>query len=209
MSAPITQPITMLVAVFATALSVACGGTEDGLAPPNEGADEAPDAGPDDGIDPPVDGGDVLDPGDEQDEDTLDPSELLAPFDNDSLQAPAVSEFLRPTGLRELLYIDQVSAEAGDGSDFIEFELPNNSNPSQRIRVRLDCEFEPSEAGGQVRATLFENGEEDPGNMVLCNDGEKDLTIDNTKVQTARVHFSIPPDAQTLVTYHLTVIGFR
>lgn len=177
-----------------------------GLRDPNE--DEDPiGPGPDLGMDP--EDAEEPDPGMEPPDEPEDPAGGLAPFDNDSLQAPAISELLRITGLRQLAYADQISAEAGDDADFIEFQLPNASNPLQRITVRLDCDFDLPDSGGQVRVTLHEDGELDPGQMVLCNEGEQDLTVDNTKVQTAMVHFSITPDFQTRVDYELTIIGFR
>jgi hypothetical protein len=148
---------------------------------------------------------------DRNDDDVVDLSAFIAPLDGDSLQAPAVSEFLRITGTRELVYFDQVSAQQGDADDWVEFELPNNSNRNQRITAELQCEFSGIEPGNaQVRVTVFEDGVENLSLLVFCNDGPTNLTVDNTKVQTARVHFSIQPvDGQVLVDYQLRIVGFR
>ena len=214
---------TTRFAVFAIAGAlVACGGTEadfqgDGFADEELGNGAAP-GDPGDEEQDPVIGDDEQDPVDEQDpideEDPVDEEEdpfdpLVAPFDNDSLRNPAVSELLRITGLRELEYIDQISANDGDAEDWVEFQLPNNSNSAQQIQMALDCQIEGEVEGVQARATIFEDGEEDLTLRTLCNEGLRNLTVDNTKVQTVRVYFSIPPEAQTLVTYRLQVVGFR
>ena len=66
--------------------------------------------------------------------------ELIAPFDNDSAANPAVDEFLSITNTREIVYTDQISAEDGDNEDFVQFELPNNSNPNQNMGISIDCD---------------------------------------------------------------------
>lgn len=211
----ITRTLALVVATGAAA----CGGTEEGLRQGEIELEGEDPIGPDeediqndfeeDFVDPEdLEDEFVEEDVDEEVEEELDPELLVAPFDNDSLQNPAVSELLRITGLRRLEYIDQISALLGDADDFVEFELPNNSNPSSRIRVKLDCDIEGDDSG-QVRVTLYEDGEIDHTLRVLCNEGEKDLTVDNTKVQTARIYFAVTPGDQALVTYHLTVIGFR
>jgi hypothetical protein len=137
--------------------------------------------------------------------------DLIAPLDNDSLQNPAVSEFLSITGTRDFAYTDQISSPMGDMEDFVEFEFPNNSNPAQQVRITLDCTFSEAENGAQVRATVWEDGVEDIGLRADCNDGEQILTVDNTKVQTVRIYFSVGPtgDEQTLVDYTITIVGFQ
>ena len=66
--------------------------------------------------------------------------ELIAPFDNDSAANPAVDEFLSITNTREIVYTDQISAEDGDNEDFVQFELPNASNPNQNMGISIDCD---------------------------------------------------------------------
>ena len=136
---------------------------------------------------------------------------LIAPLDNDSLQNPAVSEFLSITGTRDFAYTDQISYPMGDTEDFVEFEFPNNSNTAQQVMITLDCTFSEAQNGAIVSATVWEDGVEDIGLRADCNDGEQTLTVDNTKVQTVRIYFSGTPtdDEQTLVDYTITIVGFQ
>lgn len=208
---------------------IACGGPE-GLEPggmnpnrdpsgdlgqpgPNEPDPDPFDEGeePIDEMDNPIDEAEDPDPNEEdpvEDDDGVDPLRV-APFDNDSLQNPGVSELLRITGRRELGYLDQISALQGDAEDFVEFQLPNSSNPAQPIQVELLCTYDGPAGNVQGRVTFHEDGVIDPGQMVLCNEGLVNLTVDNTKVHTAMVHFGIPPQEQTLLDYELVIIGFR
>ena len=136
---------------------------------------------------------------------------LIAPLDNDSLQTPAVTEFLSITGTRDFSYVDQISTPMGDTEDWVEFEFPNNANTAQQVRVTLDCVYSDAENGAQGSATVWEDDVEDTGLAAICNDGEQILTVDNTKVQSVRIHFTIDPtdDVQTLVDYTLTIVGFQ
>jgi hypothetical protein len=136
-------------------------------------------------------------------------ADLIAPPDNDSLPMPAVSVLLRSRGSRDFSYADQISTPMGDTEDWVEFEFPNNSNTAQQVSIALDCVFSEAENGAQVRATVWEDGVEDLGLLAICNGGEPTLTVDNTKVQSLRIYFTIDPtdDAQTLVDYNLTVVG--
>lgn len=141
------------------------------------------------------------------DNDDNDIEELpIAPLDNDSLAAPAESHFLRITGTREFTFQNDISTDVGDASDFVEFEFPNNSNPSQSVFLTLDCNI-IGEEGTQVRATIYEDGERTLS-FVSCNEGEQRLTVDNTKVQTVAIEFSNIP-APAYADYTLTVVGFR
>lgn len=101
---------------------------------------------------------------------------------------------------------DAISHPSGDDSDFIEFELPNNSNPNQNVFVTLDG-FVDSQSDAVVHATLFEDGVE-TNTRVLLNEGEVTITVDNTKVQTLRVAFTSVDDVAHL-DYTLTVVAFR
>jgi uncharacterized protein YraI len=134
------------------------------------------------------------------------PTVQIAPFDNDSLQNPAQSVFMSITGVRNFSHTNDVSYANGDQDDWVEFEFPNNANTSQPVWVTLNCNL----VGGgnaQLRATLYEDGA-GTTQIVLCNDGEKQLTVNNTKTQQLRIHFGITaPDIYA--TYTLTVIGFR
>ena len=132
----------------------------------------------------------------------------MAPFDNDSLQNPAVSVFFSPTGEREFTYSNDVSYENGDQDDWVEFEFPNNANTSQPVWITLDCTITGENAGSaQLRATLWQNGASTT-QIVLCNEGEVQLTVNNTQVQQLRVHFGITaPDIYA--TYTLRVVGFK
>lgn len=109
------------------------------------------------------------------------------------------------TGVREFGHTDEISFPNGDADDFVEFELPNNSNPAQRIQVELDCALE-GELDAIVRATLFEDGIATT-RSVRCNEGRVDLTVDNTRVQSLRIAFSVVSDP-TFVDYTLRVIAF-
>ncbi|MBT8491659.1 MAG: hypothetical protein KJO07_01255 [Deltaproteobacteria bacterium] len=130
----------------------------------------------------------------------------VAEFDNDSLQDPAVSYFMSPTTTREFFYSDAISFPDGDAADFVELELPNNSNSAQNIEVTLDAAFE-GQQDVLVRATLFEDGEQTT-RIVQANQGTVSLTVDNTKVQTLRIHFSSVAEP-TFVDYTLSVQAYR
>lgn len=153
-------------------------------------------------VDPPVDESPIL-------EDPVD--ELVAPFDNDSAADPAVDEFLSITGQRELAYTDQISAEDGDPADYVQFELPNNSNTNQRVTVSLDCDIYGDET---VTARVeLSNVDRDgstriTGPPIDCNEGEFFVTVQNDQVQSARIYIQGAPDAQTLVEYTFIVEAF-
>lgn len=215
-----TIPRISTLTLFAAA-AVACGGPdfdETDTGPVDPAAPTAPTE-PNAPVDPvdPVDPSEPVDPVDPVDPtDPVDPSEpgvdpaLVAEFDNDALRNPAVSTFLSITGNRRLDHTGQISADQGDAEDWVEFELPNNSNPAHRITVELQCAFITDGLDeGQVRVTLFEDGEEETTLTAACNEGPRDLTVDNGKVQSARIYFSVAPEAQTLVDYTLSVVGFR
>jgi hypothetical protein len=133
------------------------------------------------------------------------PTVQIAPFDNDSLQNPAQSVFLSITGIRNFSHTNDVSYANGDQEDWVEFEFPNNSNTNQPVWITLNCNL----VGGgniQLRATLYED-EAGTTQIVLCNEGEKQLTINNTKIQQLRIHFGLTaPDIYA--TYTVTVVGF-
>lgn len=129
-----------------------------------------------------------------------------APFDNDSLQNPALSVFLSPTGTREFTYANDVSYENGDQEDWVEFEFPNNNNTNQSVWLTLDCTI-VGDPDAQLRATIYEDGV-GTTQIAICNQGQVQLTVDNTKMQQVRIHFGITkPDIYA--TYSLTVVGFR
>ncbi len=131
---------------------------------------------------------------------------LIAPFDNDSLQNPAVSHFMSPTGTRNFTFNEQVSYAEGDQEDWVEFEFPNNDNSSQTTWVTLDCTL-TGVPGPQLRATVYENGNS-TNKIILCGQGETQITVDNTKVQQLRIHFGITGDP-IYASYALTVVGYR
>ena len=137
--------------------------------------------------------------------------DLIAPFDNDSAANPAVDEFLSITNTREIVYTDQISAEDGDNEDFIQFELPNNSNPNQRITVSIDCDVYGDE-NVFARVELLNVSGNDAtritGPPIDCNEGEFFVTIRNDQVQLARVYVQGVPEVQTMVEYTLVVAPF-
>lgn len=129
-----------------------------------------------------------------------------APFDNDSLQNPAQSVFLSNTGTRNFTHTNDVSYENGDQEDWVEFEFPNNSNTNQNVWLTLTCTI-TGDPEAQLRATIYENGSS-TNKTASCNQGEVQLTVDNTKTQQVRIHFSLTkPDIYA--TYTLTVVGFK
>ena len=131
----------------------------------------------------------------------------IAPFDNDSLQNPAVSVFLSITGNRNFSYTEQISYSGGDNDDWVEFEFPNNSNPNQLVFITLDCTYSGNTGNAQGRVTIYED-QQQTSKIVLCNDGETTLTVDNTKVQQARIYFGVTNEG-VLLDYTITVVGFR
>ena len=160
---------------------------------------------------------DIVEPIDKEPVDELPPEELppeelpedelqLAEQDGDSVTDPAVSQFMSPTGTRVLEYSGAISYPQGDQADYVEFEVPNNSNSSQRIYVTLDANLE-GQQDAIIHATLFEDGEQ-VSRRVLANDGEVNLTIDNTKIQTLRIAFTSAGEP-TYAEYTLTVRAYR
>lgn len=141
--------------------------------------------------------------------DTPDPADeelAVAPFDNDSLQNPAVEQFMSPTGTRVLTVDGDISDPEGDTDDWVEFRVPANSNSSQPVWLTLDCSID-GHASDRARVTLYEDGVQTTRGA-LCNDGEVSLTIDNTKTQTLRVHFNSVADA-AYMNYTLVVKAYR
>ena len=132
---------------------------------------------------------------------------LVAAFDNDSLQNPALDLFLSITGTREFTYSDEISFSQGDQDDWVEFEFPNNSNANQVVYVTLDCEYQGNVGNAQVRATVYED-QQQTSKIAICNTGEQQLTVNNTKTQQVRIHFGITNEG-AYVTYTLRVVGFR
>lgn len=137
--------------------------------------------------------------------------ELIAPFDNDSAANPAVDEFLSITNTREIVYTDQISSEDGDNEDFVQFELPNNSNPKQNIAIAIDCDvFGDEEVFARVDLFNVDGNDETRINGVPidCNAGELRVTVRNDQVQMARVRVQGVPQVQTLIEYTLVVAPF-
>lgn len=130
----------------------------------------------------------------------------IAPFDNDSLQNPARDVFLSITGDRNFTYSNDISYPEGDQEDWVQFEFPNNANPNQPMWVTLNCTLTSPDA--QLRATLFEDGASTT-KIAICNQGEVQLTVDNTKVQQLRIHFGITDEDGVYADYTLTVVGFK
>jgi uncharacterized protein YgiM (DUF1202 family) len=136
------------------------------------------------------------------------PAVPIAPFDNDSLQNPAVSVFFSPTGTRNFTHQNDVSHPNGDQDDWVRFEFPNASNTSQNVWITLTCNIQGS-AQAQLRATIWVNNQATSQN-VICNSGEQQLTVNNTQVQFVRVHFGITDGNNPIyAAYTLTVVGFR
>lgn len=138
--------------------------------------------------------------------------ELIAPFDNDSAANPAVDEFLSITNTREIVYTDQISAEDGDNEDFVQFELPNNSNPNQNIGIEIDCDvFGDQEVFARVDLFNVDGNDETRinGGPIDCNEGEFRVTVRNDQVQLARIRVQGVPEEQTLIEYTLVVSPFR
>ncbi len=137
--------------------------------------------------------------------------ELIAPFDNDSAANPAVDEFLSITNTREIVYTDQISAEDGDNEDFVQFELPNASNPNQRIEVSLDCDvFGDQNVFARVELLNVDRNDATRinGGPIDCNEGVFFVTVQNDQVQLARIHVQGVPKEQTLIEYTIVVAPF-
>ena len=130
-----------------------------------------------------------------------------APFDNDSLQNPAQDIFLSITGTRNFAHANDISYSGGDQDDWVAFEFPNNSNTAQNVWITLDCSLSGNVGNAQMRATIYEDGVQ-TNKIVQCGSGEQRLTVDNTKKQTVRIHYSITNEG-VYGTYTLTVVGFR
>ena len=137
--------------------------------------------------------------------------ELIAPFDNDSAANPAVDEFLSITGTRDIVYTDQISAEDGDNEDFVQFELPNNSNPNQNMGISIDCDvFGDENVFARVELLNVDGNDTTriTGGPIDCNEGEFRVTVRNDQVQLARIHVQGVPQVQTLIEYTIVVAPF-
>ena len=136
---------------------------------------------------------------------------LIAPFDNDSAANPAVDEFLSITGTRDIVYTDQISAEDGDNEDFVQFELPNNSNPNQNMGISIDCDvFGDENVFARVELLNVDGNDTTriTGGPIDCNEGEFRVTVRNDQVQLARIHVQGVPQVQTLIEYTIVVAPF-
>ena len=137
--------------------------------------------------------------------------ELIAPFDNDSAANPAVDEFLSITNTREIVYTDQISAEDGDNEDFVQFELPNASNPNQNMGISIDCDvFGDENVFARVELLNVDGNDATRinGGPIDCNEGEFRVTVRNDQVQLARIHVQGVPEVQTLIEYTIVVAPF-
>jgi hypothetical protein len=137
--------------------------------------------------------------------------ELIAPFDNDSAADPAVDQFLSITNVREIVYTDQISAEDGDNQDFVQFELPNASNPNQNMGIQIDCDvFGDEDVFARVELLNVDGSDTTRinGGPIDCNKGEFGVTVRNDQVQLARIHVQGVPKEQTLIEYTLVVAPF-
>jgi hypothetical protein len=137
--------------------------------------------------------------------------ELIAPFDNDSAANPAVDAFLSITNTREIVYTDQISAEDGDNEDFVQFELPNASNPNQNMGISIDCDvFGDENVFARVELLNVDGNDATRinGGPIDCNEGEFRVTVRNDQVQLARIHVQGVPDVQTLIEYTIVVAPF-
>ena len=139
---------------------------------------------------------------------TATPTEAaIAPFDNDSLQNPAVTLLLRPTGDRELIYSDAISYEEGDQDDWVEFEVPGNNSGVHTIYITLQCTLSGNVGNAAGRITLYRDGQQTT-QIALCNDGEKTIVIDSGITYQGRIHFGVTNDG-VLMDYTVTIVGFR
>ena len=137
--------------------------------------------------------------------------ELIAPFDNDSAANPAVDEFLSITNTREIVYTDQISAEDGDNEDFVQFELPNASNPNQNMGISIDCDvFGDENVFARVELLNVDGNDATRinGGPIDCNEGEFRVTVRNDQVQRARIHVQGVPEVQTLIECTIVVAPF-
>ena len=137
--------------------------------------------------------------------------ELIAPFDNDSAANPAVDEFLSITNTREIVYTDQISAEDGDNEDFVQFELPNASNPNQNMGISIDCDvFGDENVFARVELLNVDGNDATRinGGPIDCNEGEFRVTVRNDQVQLARIYVQGVPEVQTLIEYTIVVAPF-
>lgn len=136
----------------------------------------------------------------------------VAPFDGDNRDAPAQVQRFSPTpgtgtAVRMFAHTEEISQPEGDGSDWVEFEFPNASNPVQSVWLSLDCTI-TGDAAAPVRATIWED-DVATTMSASCGDVDRMFTVNNTRVQKIEIHFAGAPAEQTHVAYTLTVVGFR
>ena len=81
------------------------------------------------------------------------PTPAVAPPDNDSAEAPAVSAILSPSGTRALIYSSEVSAPQGDTEDFVAFTASGSS-----VLASLACQ-----GSGDLQMMLEGQAEAAPG----------------------------------------------
>jgi hypothetical protein len=132
----------------------------------------------------------------------------IAPFDNDSANNPAQSVFMSITGNRSLTHTDEISWSGGDNEDFVEFELPNGSNPTQRLEsVSLTCTLDGTVGNAVLGAEVLQDGSRVSQGLVLCGDAPTKPTVDNTKPALVRIYFQITNEG-VHGNYTLTVQAF-
>ena len=98
-----------------------------------------------------------------------------------------------------------------DIEDFVQFELPNASNPNQNMGISIDCDvFGDEEVFARVDLFNVDGNDETRINGVPidCNAGELRVTVRNDQVQMARVRVQGVPQVQTLIEYTLVVAPF-
>ena len=126
-----------------------------------------------------------------------------APIDGDHIGAPAAYEFL--VGPEALVHSGAISYPGGDLEDWISFEAPNGSNPSQRMWMTIDCTIIGDDM--TLRAAVYEDGDTSfSSESVDCGEGEQSITIDNTKVQSVKLYLT-GVYGTTYADYQITVSG--
>jgi len=99
-----------------------------------------------------------------------------------------------------------------DNEDFVQFALPNNSNPNQNMGISIECDvFGDEEVFARVELLNVDGNDTTRinGGPIDCNEGEFRVTVRNDQVQLARIHVQGVPQEQTLIEYTIVVAPFN
>jgi len=101
---------------------------------------------------------------------------------------------MNPTNNRTKSRTDEVSSPNGDNEDWVQFDIPNPSNTTYRLKsMELTCTLHGDAANAQLQAKVWQNGAASRGakSLAICGNGPVTPTIDGTQPIQIRVYFGL------------------